>query len=77
MTLLDELRPAWHRRAACRGVGADPSEPNPFFPQSRRSSAEARQICAGCPVRIDCLTYAERHGVEGIWGGRKFTGATR
>lgn len=72
--ILDELRPEWQRRAACRGIGADPGTPNPFFPLDRRSTQQAREICARCPVRTDCLAYAETHGVEGIWGGRRFNG---
>lgn len=73
MSLLDELRPAWQRHAACRGMGTDPDTPNPFFPLTRRSTRLAREICATCTVRTDCLAYAERHGVEGVWGGRKFS----
>jgi WhiB family redox-sensing transcriptional regulator len=69
VTLLDELRPEWQRRAACRG--ADTAT---FFPKERRSTQAAREICAGCPVRVECLTYARTHGVEGIWGGRRFDG---
>jgi WhiB family redox-sensing transcriptional regulator len=66
---LDALHPAWHRRAACRGMDVAT-----FFPKERRSTQDARQICAGCPVRTDCLAYARSHGVEGIWGGRRFDG---
>jgi len=32
--------------------------------------AEAKAICAGCPVRNECLAFALRTGqVDGIWGG--------
>ena len=44
--------------------------PQIFFPVSVGDDARAKQICAGCPVRLDCLQYAlakpEDHGV---WGG--------
>jgi WhiB family transcriptional regulator, redox-sensing transcriptional regulator len=27
-------------------------------------------ICAGCPVRLDCLEYAMEHDdVQGLWAG--------
>jgi hypothetical protein len=41
-----------------------------FFPAHDDPATEARQICARCPVREDCLNFAiannERYG---IWGG--------
>jgi WhiB family transcriptional regulator, redox-sensing transcriptional regulator len=62
----------WRSGAAC---GADSVEI--FFPSEvvdsqdqHRREAEAKEICAGCPVRLQCLLSAviagERHGV---WGG--------
>jgi hypothetical protein len=34
------------------------------------SAGPARQVCAGCPVRQECLEFALCHGeVHGIWGG--------
>ena len=37
--------------------------------------AEARAICAGCPVRLPCLAWAMANGVDdGIWGGVDFGG---
>ena len=55
----------WTAQALC--VGADPEA---FFPPGDAPAAEARDICAACPVRGQCLAYAvtadERFG---IWGG--------
>lgn len=35
---------------------------------------EAKQVCAGCPVRRQCLEDAlERHEQFGIWGGLTLT----
>ena len=55
----------WMADAACRD--ADPAI---FFVDHGGSAAEARTICAGCPVQTQCLDYAlaanERHRV---WGG--------
>ena len=32
--------------------------------------AQAKAICAGCPVRRQCLAFALRtHQVHGVWGG--------
>jgi WhiB family redox-sensing transcriptional regulator len=32
--------------------------------------AEAKAVCAACPVRIDCLGYALETGQDaGVWGG--------
>jgi WhiB family redox-sensing transcriptional regulator len=31
---------------------------------------EAKQVCANCPYRVACLTYAmENPDLQGIWGG--------
>ena len=69
MSLLSALAevdvPSWRSRAACRG-----RSPAIFFPVGKDPSAyaQARLICAGCPVREDCL---ETHLAEqlGLWGG--------
>jgi len=58
-------RPAWHRQAACRGMGTDA-----FFPERGGSGADAKAICVGCTVREDCLSAASADpGTLGIWGG--------
>jgi len=56
-------RPAWHRRAACRGRGS-----KLWFPARGADLTPARNICAGCAVRDECLAagMSERHG---LWGG--------
>jgi WhiB family redox-sensing transcriptional regulator len=56
-------RPAWHARAACRGVG-----PGPFYVERGVSLEPARQLCHGCPVAAECAEAGrqERHG---IWAG--------
>lgn len=59
-------RPAWHDRAACRGC-----DPDLFFPARGDSFGvrEAKAICARCPVRAECLTYAvENREKFGVWG---------
>jgi WhiB family redox-sensing transcriptional regulator len=60
----------WRSAAACRFV-----DPDLFFPVSSsdaslEQAAEAKAICAGCPVRRQCLAFALRtRQVHGIWGG--------
>jgi WhiB family redox-sensing transcriptional regulator len=60
----------WRRRAACRG-----KDPELFFPVGSAGPAlaqiaEAKKICARCPVLRACLVPAMATGQEyGIWGG--------
>jgi WhiB family transcriptional regulator, redox-sensing transcriptional regulator len=54
----------WHGRGLCAG---DDSEV--FFPSHGDPGTQARQICAACPVRDDCLGYATDADEFGIWGG--------
>ena len=54
----------WHAWGLC--VGADPET---FFPSHGDPGTEARQICASCGVRGDCLTYATEADEFGIWAG--------
>jgi WhiB family redox-sensing transcriptional regulator len=63
-------RTNWRWAAACR-----PADPELFFPLSesgkaREQIAEAKAVCAGCPVRRQCLEFALRtRQAHGIWGG--------
>lgn len=60
----------WTSRAACLG-----SDPDLFFPigssgPALRQEAQAKAVCARCPVRTDCLGYALATGqAAGVWGG--------
>ena len=60
----------WRSAGAC--LSADPDL---FFPISSVGPAEqqiarAKQICAGCGVRRECLDFALSHNsIYGIWGG--------
>jgi len=63
----------WQTRAACRGADA-----NLFFAPTHQETKDerigredqAKSVCAVCPVREQCLSFAlatrEPHG---IWGG--------
>ena len=54
----------WGEDAACLGmVELD------WVPGPRSDVAEQRLVCAGCPVRAQCLEHAVRFGEGGLWGG--------
>lgn len=57
---------SWRQHAASRGI-----DPELFFPAAGAGEgAEAKAVCARCPVAEQCLDFAlmgnERYG---IWGG--------
>lgn len=55
----------WTTLAACKGMPADL-----FFTERGKSTAEAKAVCAGCPVREQCLDYAMANTERfGVWGG--------
>ncbi|MFD6153385.1 WhiB family transcriptional regulator [Streptomyces sp. NPDC060243] len=60
----------WMHRAACTDT-----DPELFFPVSTEGPGavqreEAKRVCAGCPVRAECLEYAlESKQNSGVWGG--------
>jgi WhiB family redox-sensing transcriptional regulator len=68
----------WENPAACAGhphaewfdSWIDGEGPH----QQRTRHGRALGVCAGCPARVPCLTYAitTRPRVEGVWGGRVF-----
>lgn len=73
MTVAHIQSSSWESRAACRGLESTAFVP-PVTGESARTRREreamAKQICAACPVRMDCLDYALRvHEPIGIWGG--------
>jgi WhiB family transcriptional regulator, redox-sensing transcriptional regulator len=63
----------WQHRAACRGpnrrIFFPPPQPEPPSDRDRREQ-QAKEICATCPVLVECRTYAlTRQEQHGIWGG--------
>ena len=61
---------SWQSRAACLHC-----DPDLFFPiacsgPALGQVAQAKAICARCPVRSECLQFAlTTHQVHGVWGG--------
>ena len=65
--LLDGLRESqpWRAKAACAGMN-----PAFWFPERGERTKEARETCAGCPVKVACADYAlSRPERLGTWGG--------
>jgi WhiB family redox-sensing transcriptional regulator len=67
------LHDGWRHLAACKGPEADlffpPAQPERKEDRLVRERA-AKLICAGCPVRVQCLEYAlSVREPYGIWGG--------
>lgn len=55
----------WMVDALCAQV-----DPEIFFPEARETNKAAKRVCAGCPVRTECLEYAlSASHVWGVWGG--------
>jgi WhiB family redox-sensing transcriptional regulator len=56
---------SWQERALCAQT-----DPEAFFPEKGGSTREAKRICVGCEVRVECLDYALANDERfGIWGG--------
>ncbi len=55
----------WQEQGNCLGV-----DPDLFFPERGASTKEAKEVCMGCVVRLECLEFAlETNEKFGIWGG--------
>jgi hypothetical protein len=77
--IIEELEPdslgagttAWWADARCNdGAGTMTAL---FFSEELQDIARAKQICAKCPVLVDCLEGAiERREPWGVWGGQLF-----
>ena len=55
----------WQELALCAQT-----DPEAFFPEKGGSTREAKKVCEGCEVRVECLDYALKNDERfGIWGG--------
>ena len=64
-------RPEWQRRAACRSEGTE------LFVRGRDGGtyAKAKDLCAICAVRLECLEMAPADDeLVGLWGGTTGSG---
>lgn len=54
----------WRKRAQCRGT-----DPDLLFVKGAEQN-RAKNLCAGCPVKTECLAEALDSRLEwGVWGG--------
>lgn len=71
----------WRESAKCRG---NTELLALFFPETGRGNRrkpiirQAKLICADCPVRKECFTFAKQNDLTyGVWGGVDFYKASR
>ena len=70
-----ELTPTteWQQRGLCRANDSEIFVPPTHFehkPEREAREAKAKAVCAGCPVRVDCLSWALAvREPYGVWGG--------
>lgn len=57
-------REQWMLQAACRGVDTDL-----FFSSDVSDIAQAKAICAKCPVAAECRAFRRKTKSVGVWGG--------
>lgn len=71
--LIELIRPAqgrpglgdWVQQGRCGEI-----DPELWFPAGGHSDTAAKEVCAGCEVRAQCLAYAIEADEEfGVWGG--------
>lgn len=62
----------WRDGALCAQIG-----PSLFFPGKGGSDGKAKAVCAACPSRPECLEFALKHDLLGIWGGTSYTDRER
>lgn len=72
---IDRRRPSreWMDRGSCRHADGElffpPFEVEPTAARIRRE-ANAKAVCAGCPVQVECLEWAlTADEMYGVWGG--------
>lgn len=60
----------WRHEAACRDQDGELFFPIGSTGPALQQLAEAKLVCAGCPVRESCLEWALEAGADhGVWGG--------
>lgn len=61
---------SWRHESACRWIDPDLFWPVGESAPARKQAEDAKAVCAGCPVRAQCLEWAlEAEQDFGVWGG--------
>ena len=60
----------WRGEAACANFDTNLFFPEPDASDALAQIAQAKAVCAACPVRDNCLEFAIRtRQLDGVWGG--------
>jgi WhiB family redox-sensing transcriptional regulator len=60
----------WRALASCAEVDGELFFPVGDNDAARAQAAQAKKVCAGCPVQETCLSWALEHRQDtGVWGG--------
>jgi len=60
----------WKKRGACVDFPSVWWFPEKGHGHNQQPARQAKEICRGCDVRVECLEYAITHNeVYGLWGG--------
>ncbi len=63
-------RYTWREHAACRDLDTNLFFPPGDGPGSMERIEQAKKVCAACPVRAECLSFALTTRQDaGVWGG--------
>ena len=55
----------WKDKASCTGIDTEL-----FFPdQGHPIEPLIIKMCKACPVREECIDYALKYSMQGVWGG--------
>ncbi|MGY9065324.1 WhiB family transcriptional regulator [Streptomyces sp. CAS3] len=62
---------SWQPQGACHGMNPEDADATFFaLPRDHAATEFAKELCARCPVRTECLNYALENGIrDGVWGG--------
>lgn len=60
--------PQWKETPSCRGTNTEMWFAKDSEPGYREANL-LKRICAGCPVKQECLEYSLHHSVQGYWAG--------
>ncbi len=69
---MSSSRLKWQDLAKCISYQGDPDD---FFASNKevKRQTRAKEVCVGCPVRRECLSFAMSLRTEGIFGGTNET----